>query len=348
MKPPLKFAIIGCGRIAHRHAEIIISIGKLQAVCDIVFAKTDFFSKTYNAHAYSNLEDLLLNEKELDVIVICTPNGLHAQQAITALQSGKHVLVEKPMALHVGDCEAMMDAAKSAKKNLLIVKQNRFNPPVIALQELILKNSLGKIFNVQLNCFWNRNDAYYDSEWKGTKLLDGGILFTQFSHFIDLLYWLFGEIIYVEAMVNNFLHQSSIEFEDTGVAVLKFSNGILGTINFTINSYLKNMEGSITVFGEKGTVKIGGPYLNEITYQELENHTIANLPPGNMANDYITYTGSMSNHEQEYQQLLKVVASGSIEVNNAYDGLKTVEIIQKIYESAQKKHADKNVYNINS
>ena len=337
MTKQLKFGIIGCGRIAHRHAEIIISLGKLQAVCDIIFEKALSFSTQYQAIGYRHLDDLLLNEKDIDVIVICTPNGLHAAQSIQALHSGFHVLVEKPMALNTTDCKAMMAAASKAQKKLWVVKQNRFNPPVVAVKKIIDKGLLGKVFNIQLNCFWNRNESYYQSDWKGTKLLDGGILFTQFSHFIDLLYWFFGDVSFNYSIIENFLHKGIIEFEDTGVTILKFSNGMIGTINFTVNSYLKNMEGSLTVFGEKGAVKIGGQYLNEIEYQLIDNYTIPNLPKGNAANDYGNYIGSMSNHDLEYRDFYNTLQSGNIDLNNAFEGMKTVEIIQKIYQSAEQK-----------
>ena len=159
------------------------------------------------------------------------------------------------MAIYSKDCMEMMDAAEKNNRKLFVVKQNRFNPPVIAVKKLIAENQLGKIFSVQLNCFWNREDDYYKDEWRGTKELDGGILFTQFSHFIDLLYWMFGDVKNIFAITQNFAHAASIEFEDTGVAIMQFENGAVCTLHFTINSYKKNMEGSITVFAENGTVK---------------------------------------------------------------------------------------------
>lgn len=331
----IKFAIVGCGRIAQRHAEQINAFGELIAVCDIVFPKAVSFAEKYNVASYKSIDDLLNNETDVDVVSICTPNGLHAPQSIQCLRSGFHVLVEKPMALDVDDCKAMIAAAEKSKKKLFVVKQNRFNPPVIAVKDAIEKNILGKIFSIQLNCFWNRNKSYYQDTWRGTKDLDGGTLFTQFSHFIDLLFWFFGDVETVHAMTENFNHQDLIEFEDTGVVVLKFKNGIIGTMDYTVNSFKKNMEGSLTIFAEKGTVKIGGQYLNELEYQNIENFSFENLPKGNLANDYGNYIGSMSNHDKEYQELIDVLQSGKPNVSNAFDGMKTVEIIQKIYQSAQ-------------
>ena len=187
-----------------------------------------------------------------------------------------------------------------------------------------------------MSCFWNRNTNYYHNSWKGTKELDGGTLFTQFSHFIDLIYWLIGDIKEAYAYGDNFLHKGIIEFEDTGVVCVKFYNGVLGTINYNVNSYNQNMEGSLTVFGEKGTVKIGGKYLNELEYQNIENYRIENLPEGNPANSYGEYQGSMSNHDLVYQNVVDVLQNNGIIATNGFEGLKTVEIIEEIYSSIKK------------
>lgn len=330
----LRFAIIGCGRIAQRHAEQIDRFGKLVAVCDIVHEKADELAKNYHAKAYYTTASLV-QQQDMDIIVICTPNGLHATHSIEALNAKFHVLCEKPMAIKTDDCKRMIAAAEKNKKQLFIVKQNRFNPPVQAIKKLLDDNKLGKIFSVQLNCYWNRNEDYYKNSWKGTKALDGGTLFTQFSHFIDLLYWFFGDVKNVQAILSNATHQNIIEFEDTGVVNLEFENGVLGGIHYTVNSYQKNMEGSLTIFAEKGTVKIGGQYLNELEYQLIENYKIEDLPKGNAANDYGAYTGSMSNHDKVYQNLVDVLLHNGSAYANAYDGLKTVEIIEKIYNEAK-------------
>jgi predicted dehydrogenase len=166
--------------------------------------------------------------------------------------------------------------------------------------------------------------------------LDGGTLFTQFSHFIDLLYWMIGDVKKVYALTNNFLHKGMIEFEDTGVVALEFQSGAIGTINYTVNSTKKNMEGSLTLFGEKGTVKIGGQYLNELEYQCIDGYEIKDLPAGNAANNYGEYQGSMSNHDKVYQNLVDVLQNGGAISANSFEGLKTVEIIDKIYKSAKK------------
>jgi len=329
----LNFAIVGCGRIAQRHAEQIKKIGNLAAVCDIIIERADTLAKQYNAKAYYAIEDLLKTENEIDVVAICTPNGLHAQHSIQSLQAGVNVLCEKPLALKTSDCIKMMEVAKQYNKGLFSIKQNRFNPPVEAVKKVIDDGKLGKIYSVQLSCFWNRNPAYYNSSWKGKKELDGGTLFTQFSHFIDLLYWMIGDISDTKAYTSNYAHHNIIEFEDTGVVILKFVNGAVGTVNYTVNSYNKNMEGSLTIFGEKGTVKIGGQYLNELEYQDIQGYKIDNLPTGNTANNYGSYQGSMSNHDKVYENLIDVLTNNASISASAFEGLKTVEIIEKIYQS---------------
>lgn len=331
----IHFALIGCGRIAQRHAEHINKFGKLVAVCDNVKEKADALANQYNARAYYNAVDLLANEKDINVVSICSPNGLHATHSIQALKAGFNVLCEKPMAINVSDCGEMIKVAEQMNKRLFAIKQNRFNPPVEAVKKVIDEGKLGKIFSVQLTCFWNRNADYYHNSWKGTKDLDGGTLYTQFSHFVDLLYWMIGDIKDVEAYTANYAHQDTIEFEDTGAVILKFQNGAIGTINYTVNSYGKNMEGSLTIFGEKGTVKIGGQYLNELEYQNIEGYKIENLPTGNTANNYGNYQGSMSNHDKIYMNLVDVLENNASISTSAFEGLKTVEIIDKIYYKAK-------------
>jgi predicted dehydrogenase len=335
MKRKIRFAIIGCGRIAQRHAEQIAKNGLLKAVCDIEFQKAEDLGKLYSATAYRTIEDLLKSEMAIDVVSICTPNGLHAEHTIKSLNGGHHVLCEKPMAIHVHDCGEMIKAAERNNKRLFIIKQNRFNPPVSAVKKAIDEGRFGKIFSVQLSCFWNRNPDYYKNSWKGSMDLDGGTLYTQFSHFIDLLYWMLGDVKKVYALTSNFSHQGIIEFEDTGVVSLEFYNGALGTINYTVNSFNKNMEGSLTIFGEKGTVKIGGQYLNELEYQNIKDFEFKDLPLGNSANNYGQYQGSMSNHDLVYANLVDVLKNGAVISTNSYEGLKTVEIIDKIYSSAK-------------
>lgn len=323
----MKFALIGCGRIGKRHAEIMSEYGDLVAVCDIDFNKAVKFGKKHKALAYQDVYDCV-SSSFVDLVAICTPNGLHASHTITALNYS-NVLVEKPMALTKRDCERMIHKAEISNKRLFVVKQNRYNPPVKAVKELIDKGKLGNIYSIALNCYWNRNKKYYnESDWKGTIDLDGGTLYTQFSHFVDLLYWMFGDPISIESdmMQFNNIH----ELEDAGVCILQWSNGALGTIHYTVNAKNKNMEGSLTIFAEKATIKIGGQYLNELEYQEPV--LIKNLPPGNPPNNYGAYIGSMSNHELVYDNIIEVLESSGQVTTSCMDGLKTVEIIERIYK----------------
>lgn len=334
----MQFAIVGCGRIAQRHAGHIQKVGKLVAVCDIKEDRARDLAKKYKAKYYLSIDELLAKEEEVDVVSVCTPNGLHAEHSIKALDRGKNVLCEKPMAIKTKDAQKMVEKAKLSKGKLFVVKQNRFNPPVSAVKELIDKGKLGKILSVQLSCFWSRNPMYYkESDWKGTKDMDGGTLFTQFSHFIDLLYWMIGDVAEAKAYRRNYLHNRMIDFEDTGVVILTFKNGAIGTINYTVNSYKKNMEGSLTLFGSKGTVKIGGQYLNELDYQEIEGVKIRNLATSNPPNRYGHYEGSMSNHDKVYENIIETLENNGRIATSGQEALKTVEIIEKIYKASRLK-----------
>jgi UDP-N-acetyl-2-amino-2-deoxyglucuronate dehydrogenase len=330
----IKFAIVGCGRIAQRHAEHIHKRGTLVAVCDTVQQKADKLAMEYGAKPYYSITEMLSKEREIDVVSVCSPNGLHAAHAMEALKAGCHVLCEKPMSLTSSESGEMIKLAEQVNKRLFAIKQNRFNPPVAAVKKVIEEGRLGKIYSLQLTCFWNRNADYYHNSWKGTKALDGGTLYTQFSHFVDLLYWMIGDVKETKAYMSNYAHEGIIEFEDTGVVILRFANGAIGTINYTVNSYEKNMEGSLTIFGEKGTVKIGGQYLNELEYQNIEGYKIENLPEGNKPNNYGNYVGSMSNHDKVYDNLIEVLQNNASITTSSFEGLKTVEIIEKIYNSA--------------
>jgi UDP-N-acetyl-2-amino-2-deoxyglucuronate dehydrogenase len=331
----LNIAVVGVGHIGSQHAKHAASLGNLVAVCDIKPDRAQSIAAQYQCTAYFSLDELLTAEKSLDLVAICTPNGLHAEHSIKALKAGCNVLCEKPMATSVRECERMIHAAEETNRRLFIVKQNRFNPPVKALKKVIGEGKLGKILDVQVNCFWNRNREYYESsDWRGKLKMDGGTLFTQYSHFIDLMYWLVGDVEEVQVYTDNFLHKGVVEFEDTGVVVLRFCSGAVGTINFTINSYGKNMEGSLTVFGEKGTVKVGGQYLNVLEYQSIEGYEITGLAQGNPPNVYGMYKGSMSNHDKVYENVIDVLVNQGSIATDLLDGLKTVQIIEMIYRAA--------------
>jgi UDP-N-acetyl-2-amino-2-deoxyglucuronate dehydrogenase len=332
MNKSLRFGLIGCGRIGARHAEIMLQHGSIVAVCDTDTAKANQFAQTFSSTPFTNhLEMLHACFGQIDVIAICTPNGLHATHTIDSLSHGCHVLCEKPMAFTRKEADEMIEASLSNGKHLWVVKQNRYNPPVQAVKKLLDEGKLGKILSVQLNCFWNRPNAYYENSWKGTLALDGGTLYTQFSHFVDLLIWFFGPFVPSHVQLANLNHKGIIEFEDTGIVTGTFGCGALASIHYTVNTYRQNMEGSIAIFGEKGTVKIGGQYLNELDYQQLEGAEIGGLPSGNPPNQYGNYVGSMSNHPQVYESMRQVLNGDGKMLNSIEEAADTVEAIEKIY-----------------
>ena len=329
-----RFAIVGFGNIGQRHASHIMQNpgAQLVAVCDIDSAKAKGVPD--GVPFYTSLSEML-EDSNGDVVCVCTPNYLHERHAVEALKAGWHTVVEKPMALSAAECDRMISASEQAGKIIFAVKQNRYNPPVAAVKQLLEEGRLGKILLVQVNGFWNRNDAYYEeNSWRGRKAMDGGCLFTQFSHFVDILYYLNGPLREASGKVANYMHQHNTEFEDTGVFAARAENGALVNFNFTTCAHGKNMEGAITVFGERGTVKIGGQYLNTIEYQNLEG---APLPPINIeakANSYGRYEGSMSNHDRVIQNVIDVLHhSGSI-MTSAEEGREVVRMIEQLYRSS--------------
>jgi UDP-N-acetyl-2-amino-2-deoxyglucuronate dehydrogenase len=332
MNSTLRFVIIGCGKIAPRHAAEIVKHGQLAAVCDIVNKSADDLAHTYNAKAYYSIEDLLKQESNFDVAAICTPNGLHAQHSIKLLQAGCHVLCEKPLCISSLDALEMINTAEQNRKKLFVVKSTRYNPALAALKKCIEEKKLGRIYSFQVNCFWNRPAAYYANSWKGSKLLDGGTLYTQFSHYIDALLWLLGDVRSVSGARKNFAHKGIIEFEDSGVAILEMENGTIGGINWSVNTFQKNMEVSLSILAEKGSIQIGGEYMNKVNYQLGDGFKL-DIPGDGNANDYGFYKGSMSNHDKIYENLLKALKDDSYIFTSAADGLKTVETIERIYNS---------------
>lgn len=326
-----QFALIGCGKIAQRHAENIQRIGKLKAVCDIVPERAEALAKNYQCAAYYNIDELLAHETGVDMVSVCTPNGYHAEHAIKSLQAGKHVLCEKPLCLTTAAAWQMIETEKFCRRRLFVVKSNRYNPVFVQLKELLDRHQLGKVYSFHLSCLWNRPVEYY-TDWHGKLFPDGGTLYTQFSHYIDAMISLFGEPEEVKGYRKNMAHPNRMEFEDTGVASLRMKNGSLGSLHWSVNAYRKNHEIGLTVLAEKGTIRIGGEYLNEIQYQLTESEISFGLPQ-NLQNDYSFYKGSMSNHAEMYRHLLRALEGKDDSFANAYDGLRTVEAIEKIYQA---------------
>jgi UDP-N-acetyl-2-amino-2-deoxyglucuronate dehydrogenase len=268
------------------------------------------------------------------VVNICTPNGVHAEQANCALRFGKHVVCEKPMGLTKASCESVIFNALRVGKQVFCVMQNRYSPVAQWIKHTVQTGVLGTVYMVQINCYWNRNDAYYQqNDWKGTLLLDGGPLFTQFSHFVDLLYWLFGDIQHIQARFHNFAHRHNTEFEDSGTVNFQFvAGGGLGVINYSTCAAHQNLESSMTILAENGSVKIGGQYMQEIEYCTVPNYPLPTLPPPPPPNNYGSYKGSASNHERVIENVIDTLRGSAIATTNALEGMKVVEMIERIYQ----------------
>ena len=335
----IRFAVVGCGHIGKRHAEMVKREegAELVALCDIR-PQEELGIENYPVPFYSNLTDLLQAGLDLDVINICVPNGLHAQLAIQALETGHHVVIEKPMALTLADAEKFFYTSLKYRKQVFCVMQNRYSPPSVWIKEMVESGRLGKIYMVQLNCYWNRDDRYYKpGGWHGDAQLDGGTLFTQFSHFIDIMYWLFGDICNIQARFADFNHQHSTAFEDSGFVNFSFVNGGMGCLNYSTAVWDKNMESSMLIIAENGSVKIGGQYMNEVEYCHIKDYDMPELAPTNPGNDYGPYKGSAQNHNFVIRNVVNVLSGkpGEMITTNVLEGMKVVDIIQRIY--AEKK-----------
>lgn len=330
----IKFAVIGCGHIGKRHAEMVLGNpnAELVALCDQA-NKEELGIEKYNVPFYSSVEDLMDAKLDIDVVNICTPNGLHSDQASIALDNDYHVVVEKPIGLSKAKCEQVIFKALRNHKHVFAVMQNRYSPPSVWIKELIDNNTLGSIFMVQLNCYWNRDSRYYKKGgWKGTNDLDGGTLFTQFSHFIDIMYWLFGDITNIQGKFNDFTHKESTDFEDSGFVSFDFIEGGMGCLNYSTAIASQNLESSITIIGEKGSVKIGGQYMNEVEVCNIEGYEMPQLPEANPPNDYGPYKGSAANHHYIIENVVDTLNGKTTATTNALEGLKVVDIIERIYE----------------
>ncbi len=330
----IKFAVIGQGHIGKRHAEMIRRNpeAELVAVCD-VRTKQELGLQNIQENFYSSIQELLNAEQELDVVNICTPNGSHSEYALLALQARKHVVLEKPIALTKNDSERILFKSLEMSKHVFAVMQNRFSPPSVWLKQLMDNRTLGDIYIVKLDCYWNRDERYYTKgNWHGDAQLDGGTLFTQFSHFIDIMYWLFGDIKNITGNFADFNHAHLTDFEDSGVVTFNFINGGMGCLNYSTSVWDANLESSITIIGSKGTVKVAGQYMNDVVYCHVKDYSMPQLAPSNPPNDYGAYKGSAQNHHYVIQNVIeKLKETGNIHTN-ILEGLKVVEIIERIYE----------------
>lgn len=329
----IRFAVVGQGHIGKRHAEMIQrnADAELVAVCDIRSAEECGVNST-EVPFYRSIEELLRNEQELDVLNVCTPNGLHAEMAVMALDRSIHVVVEKPMALTKADAESIVYKSFEMHKSVFCVMQNRYSPPSIWLKKVIQERRLGKVLHVQVNCYWNRDERYYTRKnWHGDAKLDGGTLFTQFSHFIDIMYWLFGDIKNISGKFRDFTHQTLTDFEDTGIVNFEFVKEGIGSLNYSTALYNENLESSLTIIGEKGTIKVAGQYMNEVVYCNIEDYEMPELEASAPPNDYGLYKGSAQNHHLVIRNVVDTLSGKSPISTNALEGMKVVDIIERIY-----------------
>jgi len=330
----VRFAVVGAGHIGKRHAEMIRrdTEGELVAMVD-VRSKEECNATDFDVPFFNTVEELLSSGLDFDVVNICTPNGLHAEQSLMALEAKKHVVCEKPMGLTKESCEKLIFKALQVSKQVFCVMQNRYSPPSEWIKSIITDKVLGDIYMVQLNCYWNRDARYYKAGgWKGTKDLDGGTLFTQFSHFIDIMYWLFGDIDNIQGKFADFNHQDSTAFEDSGLVSFDFINGGMGCINYSTAVADQNLESSMTIIGKNGSVKIGGQYMNEVEVCNIVGYEMPVLKESNPANDYGPYKGSAANHNYVISNVIDTLKGRTSPTTNALEGLKVVDIIERIYK----------------
>ena len=330
IKEPIRFVIVGLGYIGQRHAAIISGHEecRLVAVCDVNPERASLLDVPF----YSQFSELLAASLDFDVLCICTPNGYHLPQAIAGVDRGYHVLVEKPLGLDTQQAQELAQRAATKDRKVFCVMQNRYSPPSAWLKDLISSGKMGRIQQVQINCFWNRDERYYQqADWRGTLQWDGGPLFTQFSHFIDILYWLFGEIEDIQAIFANYRHQENTEFEDSGQVIFHLPEGALGSIQYTTATHQQNFESSITILAEKGTVRVGGQYMDRVEHCEVEDYEMPKLPPSNPPNDYGHYKGSAANHHFVFQNVVDTLRGNSKATTHLEEGLKVVDIIERIY-----------------
>lgn len=330
----IRFALVGCGRIAQNHIAAMANFAdrvEVTGVCDVDAAALHAAAEKTRARPYVNL-GALLAESDADIVALATPSGLHAEQAVQIAESGRHVMTEKPMATRWHDGKRMVQACDAAGVRLFVVKQNRHNATLRLLKRAIDKSRFGRIYMVAVNVFWMRPQSYYDSaRWRGTWEFDGGAFMNQASHYVDLLDWLIGPVESVQAYTGTLARD--IEVEDTGVANIRWRTGTLGSVNVTMLTYPKNLEGSITIIGENGTVRIGGVAVNEIQHWEF-----ATPDPDDeevKSASYQTTSVYGFGHPAYYANVINVLRGEADPDTDGREGLKSLEILVAIYRSAR-------------
>lgn len=342
MSTPVRFVVLGCGHIGRRHAALIAAHKQAEVVALVDVITEDALAWPQGVGEevpyFRELEELLADGPVFDVGCVCTPNGLHAAQAIRLLETGHHAVVEKPLALTVEEADRIIAAAERHGRHVFGVMQNRYSPASAWLKETLDGGQLGAVLQVHLNCFWNRDHRYYTlppdgrpHPWHGHPELDGGVLFTQFAHFIDLLCWCFGGVRVHSARFANQNHEDQHIFADTGTVHFSIGEGTLGSLNFSTAVWDRNFESTLTVIGERGTVKLGGQYMNELRYCHVEGLDFPELPPSSPANNYGPYTGSAANHHFVIDNVVDVLNGKAEIATTAAEGRAVVGVIEAIY-----------------
>lgn len=332
----IRFGLIGCGRIAKRHADLLgngqVAGAVLAGVCDSSRDRADAFASKYGVAADYDIDTFLARE-DIDAVAILTPSGAHAANAIAAARAGKHVVVEKPMALRLDDADAMIRACDEAGVKLFVVKQNRFNVPVVKAREALEAGRFGKLILGTVRVRWCRDQAYYDQDaWRGTWAQDGGVLSNQASHHVDMLEWFFGEVTSVHARSIRAL--AKVETEDTAVATLKFQNGALGIIEATTAVRPKDLEGSLSILGEKGVVEIAGFAVNQIRHWQFSeplpsDRDVVEKFSVNPPNVY------GFGHQAYYEHVVDCLSHGRAALVDGLEGRRSLELISALYESIE-------------
>lgn len=335
MTEKIKIVIIGYGHIGKKHAEIVAlnSSYQLIAIVDPLFS-TGELASTSSAPMFDDLQAFWQSGLAVDIFAICTPNGLHYEQAREILTRKKNVIIEKPLTLSASEAKILETLAAENEVHIFPVMQNRFSPPAQWLKQILNDRILGKIFMVQISCYWNRNGLYYTKQsWRGTKKLDGGTLYTQFSHYLDMMYWLFGDITNIKSKFADFNHTELTEFEDSGIVTFDFEKGGMGSFSFSTSVWQENLESSLTIIAENGSVKVGGQYMNTIEKCLIKDYSQPNLPETGLPNDYGTYKGSAQNHHLLYDNISDFLAKGIAMQTTTDDSIQVLQMIENMYAS---------------
>jgi UDP-N-acetyl-2-amino-2-deoxyglucuronate dehydrogenase len=334
----VRFGVLGCGHIGKRHASSVLGHPNalLTHLIDTRSAEECGVEDLLEDGAQwsDSLSDFLSGDNLPEVVSVCTPNGLHANQAISLLENGCHVILEKPISLSVVDAKRVEAASNFSGKQVFCVMQNRFAPPSAWLKDLVKSGILGEIRQVHIQCFWNRDDRYYEKGgWRGTLDLDGGPLFTQFSHFVDVMYWIFGGISNPQARFFNQAHAHNTEFEDSGLITYDFTRSGWGSFTFSTALDRSNFESSLTLIAEKGTLRIAGQYMQNVVHCDVQGYEMPDLPSSAPPNDYGAYKGSASNHHHVMANVVDVLRNDAPVATPLSEGIEVVSIIEAMYNS---------------